>query len=152
MNETTRRRRPWLIVSIVVVAVALISLMAISFNDALVYFFTPAEIQTSVRDLAGQKIRIGGMVKEGSLIREPDSSKIAFIITDGEASIPTRYEGIVPDLFREGQGVVAEGIWHPGKTFQADVILAKHSEDYIPVEMSKEGIDKSRESLLRSLQ
>lgn len=141
-----------LILSLLVVGGALLALVYTSFTGSLVYFYTPSEIQEKSGELAGRKIRIGGMVQEGSLVKEGGTLKIRFIVTDGSNHVPVRYEGMIPDLFREGQGVVAEGTWQPGQEFQAGTILAKHSQDYVPVEMSKEGVAKSKESLLKSLQ
>ncbi|MBF0187451.1 MAG: cytochrome c maturation protein CcmE [Magnetococcales bacterium] len=148
----TSNRKRWLMVgSLVAVLGALGLLVFTSFTDALVYFFTPTEIQDQSAKMADRKIRIGGMVQEGSLKRTSGTLQIRFLITDGQKDIPVFYDGVLPDLFREGQGVVAEGVWKPGETFIATTILAKHSEDYIPIEMSEEGIAKSKKSLLDSL-
>ncbi|MBF0285552.1 MAG: cytochrome c maturation protein CcmE [Magnetococcales bacterium] len=144
-------RRAFLIVTLVLVAGALLTLVYSSFTGALVYFYTPAELKAKEAELTGRKLRIGGMVQEGSLEKTPGTLKIRFMVTDGKERIQTAYEGMTPDLFREGQGVVVEGTFRPGETFQADTILAKHSEDYVPVEMTPEAIAKSKESILKSL-
>src|SRR6185312_3200150 len=83
----------------------------------------------------GTRIRIGGLVKPGSVARGADL-KIRFEVTDGKHDIPVRYQGIVPDLFREGQGVVAEGRLEPGNVVDADTVLAKHDERYMPKEVA----------------
>ncbi|HIJ85315.1 MAG: CcmE/CycJ protein [Magnetococcales bacterium] len=145
-------RRSFLILTLVVVCGALGTLVWTSFTGSLVYFRTPTEIQEQAATTkSGQKIRIGGMVQEGSLVKEPGTLKIRFIVTDGKSQLPVRYDGMTPDLFREGQGVIVEGPWQPNQDFVATSILAKHSEDYIPVEMTQEGIARSKESMLRTL-
>lgn len=146
-----KQRQVMMIATILVVGGALLALVVGSFSDSLVYFLTPTELQARAQQMAGQKVRLGGMVKQGSLVKEPGTLKMRFLVTDGEGELPVVFEGVAPDLFREGQGVIAEGVWQPGQAFMAGTLLAKHSEDYMPVEMSQEGIDKSRESLLKSL-
>lgn len=141
-----------LIVSVVLVGGALLALVFTSFTGALVYFHTPTEIKAKSAEFIERKVRIGGMVQEGSLLREAGTLKIRFLVTDGKEQLAVRYEGMVPDLFREGQGVIVEGLWRLGKDFQADNILAKHSEDYVPVEMSEEGMANARKSMLKTLQ
>ncbi|WP_130471444.1 cytochrome c maturation protein CcmE [Candidatus Magnetaquicoccus inordinatus] len=149
MNSQNRR---WLLIgSLLVVGGALLTLVFTSFTGALVYFYTPSEIKAKGNELQGRKVRIGGMVQEGSLLREPGSQKMRFMVVDNSERLPVQYEGMTPDLFREGQGVIVEGVWRSGETFQAATILAKHSEDYVPVKMSEEGIAKARESMLKSL-
>lgn len=153
MNPPVRSssKRWMLLATLGVVGSALLFLVFSSFNDALVYFYTPTEIQQQTATLTGKKIRIGGMVQAGSLTRTPGTLKIAFLVTDGKQQIPVRYEGMTPDLFREGQGVVVEGVWQPGEVFTANTILAKHSEDYVPVDMTAEGVKKAQESIIKSL-
>lgn len=103
-------------------------------QDRAAYFVTPSDIaRESPRQ--GKALRLGGMVVPGSLVREPDGITIRFTVSDTKASIPVRYRGITPDLFREGSGVVAEGRLDRG-TFVADSILAKHDERYMPPQMA----------------
>jgi len=97
------------------------------------YFYTPAEI-ASGKAADGQAIRLGGMVERGSVQRQSDGVTVRFLVTDGQARTPVVYRGIVPDLFREGSGAVAEGRLEKG-TFVADTILAKHDERYTPPEL-----------------
>ncbi|MBF0439926.1 MAG: cytochrome c maturation protein CcmE [Magnetococcales bacterium] len=149
--KTRPNKRLFLIGTLILVAGALAALVFSSFTGALVYFHTPTEVTAKTTELNGKKIRIGGMVQAGSLVKESGTQKIRFLVTDGTSQHPVRYDGMVPDLFREGQGVVVEGTWRTGQDFMADSILAKHSEDYVPVEMSKEGIEKSKDSLMKSL-
>jgi cytochrome c-type biogenesis protein CcmE len=97
------------------------------------YFYTPAEIAAG-KAAEGQAVRLGGMVEKGSIQRAVDGVTIRFVVTDGQARTPVVYRGIVPDLFREGSGAVAEGRMQGG-TFVADTILAKHDERYMPPEL-----------------
>jgi cytochrome c-type biogenesis protein CcmE len=97
------------------------------------YFYTPAEVAAG-RAEQGRAVRLGGMVERGSVRRAADGVTIRFLVTDGKAQTPVVFRGIVPDLFREGSGVVAEGRLQTG-TFVADTILAKHDERYMPPEL-----------------
>jgi cytochrome c-type biogenesis protein CcmE len=103
-------------------------------RDSIVFFNSPTDV-VEKQLTAGTRIRLGGMVKEGSLVRG-ENLQIKFLVTDGANEIPVAYQGIVPDLFREGQGIVAEGRVEPGRTFRADNILAKHDERYMPREVA----------------
>ena len=97
------------------------------------YFYTPADIAAG-KAVQGRSMRLGGMVERGSVVRQPDGVTIRFVLTDGKAETPVVYRGIVPDLFREGSGAVAEGRLQNG-AFTADTILAKHDERYMPPEL-----------------
>ena len=97
------------------------------------YFYTPADVAAGKAE-AGRAVRLGGMVEKGSIDRDPDGVTIRFVLTDGRATTPVTYRGIVPDLFREGSGAVAEGRVENG-AFVADTILAKHDERYMPPEL-----------------
>ena len=99
------------------------------------FFYSPGD---ALRDhvATGQAIRLGGMVEKGSLVREPDGVTIDFRVTDGIAAVAAKYTGIVPDLFREGSGVVAEGRFVAPGQFVADTILAKHDEKYMPPQVA----------------
>ncbi|MBF0160280.1 MAG: cytochrome c maturation protein CcmE [Magnetococcales bacterium] len=148
----THRNRLLLLVTLMIVGGALLTLVLTSFTDNLVYFQTPTEIFTSAQRFDGRKVRIGGMVRKDSFVKTADTLEMRFIVTDGRQEIAVRHHGLPPTLFREGQGVIVEGIWQMGSSeFVADTILAKHSEDYVPVEMSEQGIAQSRESLLKTL-
>ena len=102
-------------------------------RDQASYFYTPVDI-ASGKAVEGRAVRLGGMVEAGSVMRQGDGVTIRFRVTDGQASTPVVYRGIVPDLFREGSGAVAEGHVQNG-TFIADTILAKHDERYMPPEL-----------------
>ncbi len=99
------------------------------------FFYTPAEL-VAARPLQGTALRLGGMVENGSLLRDPDGVTIRFKLTDGQASVPVRFTGIVPDLFAEGSGAVADGRMQQGE-FVADRILAKHDERYMPPQLGE---------------
>jgi cytochrome c-type biogenesis protein CcmE len=102
-------------------------------RDRASYFYTPADIVAG-KAADGRSARLGGMVKKGSIKRAPDGVTIRFVVSDGKAETPVQYRGIVPDLFREGSGAVAEGRML-GRTFVADTILAKHDERYMPPQL-----------------
>ncbi len=84
----------------------------------------------------GQRFRLGGLVEEGS-VKRGEGTTISFVVTDMKSTLPVTYNGVLPDLFREGQGVVAEGVLEPGGVFKADSVLAKHDENYMPPEVAK---------------
>jgi len=98
------------------------------------YFYLPADIAAKPPE-TGRAIRLGGMVETGSLHTAPDGVTVNFIVGDGKNRVPVTFKGIVPDLFKEGSGVVAEGRMVPGGIFVADNLLAKHDEKYVPREM-----------------
>jgi len=139
---TRKQRRLTLIgASLGVLAIAAV-LVLTALRDSIVFFNSPTDVVE--KHLApGTRIRLGGLVKPGSLIRG-DNLLIKFEVTDGNSDIPVTYQGIVPDLFREGQGVVAEGRLEPGGGFKADTVLAKHDEKYMPREvvdaLKKQGV------------
>jgi cytochrome c-type biogenesis protein CcmE len=122
------------LVSAALAAVLIAVLLAMwGLRDRASYFYTPADIVAG-KATDGQPIRLGGMVKKGSVWRAADGVTVRFVVTDGKAETPVIYRGIVPDLFREGSGAVAEGRMQ-GSTFIADQILAKHDERYMPPEL-----------------
>jgi cytochrome c-type biogenesis protein CcmE len=125
-----KQKRKWAIVaSVLVVAGALGYLIFGSFQESLVYFYTPTEVMAQQVQLDGKKIRIAGQVLPGSVVRSADKVNLDFKLSDGTNSIPVTFRGVVPDLFAEGQMAIAEG--RPsGGMVKADNIMAKHSEDY----------------------
>ena len=115
-----------------VVAVAGSALLAMSaLKSQASYFYTPTDAARD-RVETGRAVRLGGMVQNGSIVREPDGVTIRFVVTDGAQAVPVRFTGIVPDLFKENSGVVAEGAFQPSGGFLATNILAKHDERYMP--------------------
>lgn len=115
---------------LLVIAAALITK---SFRSNLVFFFSPTQVEKGEAPKSGS-FRIGGLVESGSLKRMPDGLHVQFKITDTAKSIPVQYKGILPDLFKEGKGVVAEGKLNKNGLFEADQVLAKHDENYMPPE------------------
>ena len=120
---------------IALVLTAAIGLVLVALRDEIVFFYTPSEIMEEQKAKSGQRFRLGGLVKEESLVKQGTS--VSFVITDTNSDLNVSYTGILPDLFREGQGVVAEGVLDASNTFVADSVLAKHDENY----MSKEVAD-----------
>ena len=107
------------------------------------FFYAPGDVAAKGLPL-DRSVRIGGMVRQGSLRRHPDGVTIDFVVGDDTAeTIAVRYRGITPDLFREGSGVIAEGRFRPDGSFVASEILAKHDENYMPPELGPEGMHKS---------
>ena len=98
------------------------------------FFYMPAELQAATLQ-PGQRIRLGGLVEAGT-VKRGEGTQISFAITDSEKSVPVTYVGILPDLFREGQGVIAEGTMRSDGVFAADTVLAKHDENYMPKEVA----------------
>jgi len=131
---TRKQRRLILIGGGVGVLAVAVALMLNAFRDSIVFFNSPSDVAAK-HVLPGTRIRLGGLVKDGSVTRGADLS-VRFAVTDGKNEIPVSYQGVLPDLFREGQGVVAEGALDPRGTFNADTILAKHDETYMPKEVA----------------
>ncbi len=130
---TRKQRRLILIGSSVGVLAIAAALVLGALRDSIVFFNSPTDI-VEKQTAPGTRMRIGGLVKAGSVERG-ENLRVSFAVTDGNHDIPVRYVGIVPDLFREGQGVVAEGKLEAGGTFVADMVLAKHDENYMPREV-----------------
>ena len=132
---TRKQRRGVLIgVSVAVLMVA-VGLVLFALRDSIVFFHTPSEI-TELKIPAGQRFRLGGLVADGSAKRGQGAT-VDFVVTDTLKTVPVTYTGVLPDLFREGQGVVAEGKLTPEGVFIADTVLAKHDETYMPPEVAK---------------
>jgi cytochrome c-type biogenesis protein CcmE len=131
---TRKQRRLVLIGGGLGVLVVAVALMLNAFRDSIVFFNSPSDVAEKHVG-PGTRIRLGGMVKDGSLVRG-DNLNIRFEVTDGKSELPVSYQGVLPDLFREGQGVVAEGTLDGSGTFDADTILAKHDETYMPREVA----------------
>lgn len=113
-----------------------------AFRENLVFFFSPTQVAAKEAPI-DRTFRIGGLVQDGTLKRDPDGLTVRFTVTDTEASIPVVYKGILPDLFKEGRGCVAQGKVGSDGVFQADQVLAKHDENYMPPEAG-EAIDKAK--------
>ena len=131
---TRKQKRLAIIGGMGAVLLASVLLVMSALRDKIVFFYTPTEIVAGGKAAPGQRVRIGGLVKEGSLVK--DGENVSFIVTDTEKDLNVRYKGILPDLFREGQGVVSEGMVEGDGVFVADTVLAKHDENYIPKEVA----------------
>ncbi len=131
----TRKQRRLTLIGVAgcVLAIAL-GLVLYAMNDTIVFFNSPADVQAK-NVQPGTRFRLGGLVKEGS-VRRGDSQQVAFEVADAQGSIRVSYQGLLPDLFREGQGVIAEGVLESSGVFRADTVLAKHDENYMPREVA----------------
>jgi cytochrome c-type biogenesis protein CcmE len=129
----TRKQRRLTLIGLALTILGLAAALALSaLRDNIVFFHSPTEIAAKKVE-PGSRIRLGGLVKQGSVQR--DGLQARFDVTDGNASLPVIFKGVLPDLFREGQGVVAEGAMEASGTFRADTVLAKHDENYMPREV-----------------
>ena len=129
------RRFIWVALGLLIIAVA-VTLVLRAFNSNLVFFFTPSEVSEN-KAPSDRTFRIGGLVSAGSIKRQPDGLTVAFDVTDTAKTIPVTYKGILPDLFKEGKGVVAQGKIGPDGVFRAAEVLAKHDENYMPPEAAE---------------
>ncbi len=132
----TRRRRLIAVVAILIVLAIAGSVAVWSLQQNLLYFQSPSQVAEQALP-TGRSFRLGGLVKAGSVARDPSSLEVRFVVTDGQAEIPVRFKGILPDLFREGKGVIAIGALDGGGTFEAHDVLAKHDENYMPPEVAE---------------
>ena len=132
----TRHKRLLLIAIGLVILGLVAALVLNAFRSNLVFFFSPTQVAAGEAP-KGKTFRIGGLVKEASLKREADGVTIAFVITDTAHDLPVRYKGILPDLFKEGKGAVAQGKVGDDGVFAASEVLAKHDENYMPPEAAK---------------
>ena len=140
MLSKRARARIVFLLSILILSVLIVFFVLKSLEENIVYFFSPTEIYNKANISFNEEIRVGGLVKKNSIIKKKNS--INFVITDLKNEIAVSYSGLVPNLFSEGKGVVAEGKLKDKKYFVADKILAKHDENYIPSEVNK-ALEKS---------
>jgi len=133
MKPIHRNRRLGLVAAAAVILGGAAWLVFAALERNISYFYTPSKAQAEGVE-PGERIRLGGLVENGSL-EHGDGLNISFRVTDGEATFPVTYSGIVPDLFREGQGMIAQGSFNADGVFVADTILAKHDENYVPKEL-----------------
>lgn len=131
---TRKQRRLVLIGSALTVLAIAAALVLNALRDSIVFFSTPS-MAAERKIQPGQRFRLGGLVEPGSLVRG-EQLQVRFAVTDGSASLPVVFTGILPDLFREGQGVVSEGALDASGTFKADTVLAKHDETYMPKDVA----------------
>jgi len=133
MEMKPRHKKLALIVLVLAILGVAVALVLNAFNSNLVFFFSPTQVANGEAPTA-RAFRIGGLVEAGSIRREADGLTTRFVVTDTAKSMPVTYTGILPDLFKEGKGVVAEGRLGPGGLFAATQVLAKHDENYMPPE------------------
>lgn len=131
-----RKRRLYGVLFIVIGVGIATALTLTAFRENLLFFFSPSQIAAGEAPVA-RTFRAGGLVVEGSVQREPDSTGVSFELTDGAHSVRVFYDGVLPDLFREGQGVVAMGQLGQDGVFRASQVLAKHDENYMPPEVAE---------------
>ena len=125
-----------------------VALVLNAFQSNLVFFFTPTQVMAHEAP-QGRSFRIGGMVEQGSLKRQPDGVTVRFVVTDTLKSVPVAYKGILPDLFREGKGVVAQGKLGADGVFTASEVLAKHDENYMPPEAA-DAMERAKKAMKES--
>jgi cytochrome c-type biogenesis protein CcmE len=140
MAMTRKQRRSAMIAGGLVLLGVATFLVLTALRGSMVYFYNPSDVASNAVK-PGQRFRLGGMVQEGSFKRQ-SGTDVTFEVTDGNRQVPVHYTGLLPDLFREGQGVVAEGALDAGGRFNADTVLAKHDEKYMPREVA-ESLKKS---------
>ena len=129
-----RRKKLLIILGLLTGTGIIVGLVLYALSQNINLFFSPTDIAQGKAPVE-KRIRAGGMVREGSLVRATDSLKVKFVVTDFVENVPVTYEGILPDLFREGQGIVAQGKMNSEGVFVADEVLAKHDENYMPPEV-----------------
>lgn len=130
--KARHRRFAWIAAGLAAIAVAA-GLVLNAFRSNLVFFYSPSQVLANEAPV-GRPFRIGGMVEQGSLVREKDSLTVHFVVTDTAQKMTVVYSGLLPDLFKEGKGVVAQGRIGPDGVFHATEVLAKHDENYMPPE------------------
>ena len=131
---TRKQRRGVLIGTCLVVLGVAVGLVLYAMRDSIVFFYSPSDI-AEMQAAPGQRFRLGGLVETGSVVRDAGIT-VRFVITDRAKTLPVTFTGVLPDLFREGQGVVAEGRLQSDGVFHADTVLAKHDENYMPPEVA----------------
>ena len=141
-----KHQRLVLVLVAVAALIAAALLAAWALRNQASYFYLPADIAAKPPE-PGRAIRLGGMVETGSIKTAPDGVTVHFVVTDSKARVPVAFKGIVPDLFKEGSGVVAEGKLDQAGTFEADNLLAKHDEKYVPREMKDMTAAQARETV-----
>ena len=132
----TPRRQRMLIVGLAMLGIGIAVGFALrAFNENLLYFYSPSQVAAGEAP-TGRMFRLGGLVNKGSLRREAGQLEVKFDVTDMKETMTVTYSGVLPDLFREGQGIIAYGVLGPDGTFRADEVLAKHDENYMPPEVA----------------
>lgn len=139
-----RKRLLWVLAGVALVGLA-VTLVLRALDANVMFFYSPSQIHAGEAP-QGAAFRIGGLVEVGSLQRSADGLQVQFMVTDEVQRVPVRYQGLLPDLFREGKGVVASGKLQANGVFEASEVLAKHDENYMPPEAAKALEDAARTS------
>ncbi len=132
---TRKRRRLYFVAAGMVTLGFAAALVLTALEDSIVFFYSPSQLAEKLPS-PDRRVRIGGLVAEGSVKRDADGLTVRFVVTDNAHTVPVRFRGVLPDLFREGQGVVAEGRMGADGRFSADEVLARHDETYMPPEVA----------------
>ena len=135
-----RKKRLFAISAIITIIAMAVGLMLYALNQNIDLFYTPSEIlkgKNGQKPQPGQRLKIGGMVVVGSVQRHPETLDVSFKLTDTGPEVTVQYHGLLPDLFREGQGIVATGVLKSASVIKADEVLAKHDEEYMPPEVAE---------------
>ena len=139
---TPRRKRLMVVLAILGGVAASVSLAVMASRENIMFYYDPSQIAAGQAP-ANKRFRVGGMVVKGSVARKPGDLEVRFVLTDFSHQIPVEYSGVLPDLFREGQGIIAHGTLAPDGAFVADEVLAKHDEKYMPPEVAASLKNKS---------
>jgi len=132
---TPRRKRLWVVLGIVGGVAAAVTLAVLASRENIMFYYDPSQIAAGQAPTL-KRFRVGGMVVKGSVARKPGDLKVKFVLTDFAHEVPVEYTGVLPDLFREGQGIIAHGTMGADGAFVADEVLAKHDEKYMPPEVA----------------
>jgi cytochrome c-type biogenesis protein CcmE len=132
---TPRRKRLYVVLAILVGVGASVALATMASRENIMFYYDPTQIAAG-KAPADKRFRVGGMVVKGSVNRKPGDLQVKFVLTDFAHEVPVQYTGVLPDLFREGQGIIAHGTLSPDGAFVADEVLAKHDEKYMPPEVA----------------
>ncbi|WP_215397931.1 cytochrome c maturation protein CcmE [Rheinheimera oceanensis] len=140
--QPRRQKRLFAILLVIGLLTGAVAAMLYALQQNIDLFYTPSQLvdglgKDKVKPQVGQRLRIGGMVVAGSVKRDPESLKVSFDLVDTGPLVTVIYEGILPDLFREGQGIVAQGVLQDATTIKASEVLAKHDEEYMPPEVAE---------------
>ena len=130
-----RRKRLFVVLGILGGVAASVALAVMASRENIMFYYDPSQVASGKAPLT-RRFRIGGMVVKGSVTRKPGDLRVRFVLTDFAHQVPVEYTGVLPDLFREGQGIIAHGTLSPQGTFVADEVLAKHDEKYMPPEVA----------------
>jgi len=132
---TPRRKRLFVVLAILGGVAASVSLAVMASRENIMFYYDPSQIAAGQAPTA-KRFRVGGMVVKGSVVRKPGDLQVRFVLTDLAHTVPVEYTGVLPDLFREGQGIIAHGTMGSNGAFVADEVLAKHDEKYMPPEVA----------------